>query len=502
MENNQIGFQLAYCNLPTNKNFNITYTPDENTVSYTYHVYKNNELVKTVDIDSNRSTNIYFDATGTYQVETVNYDVNGNFTTKKSCSYILDKEKPILTVGEESMTLIQGGTIDIMGNVKAEDAIDGDLTTSITTNSKELDFKELGMKKLTYTVSDQAGNVTTKSVYVHVVQDPMGLLLMQTIIILSLIFLAAYILRYRHSLSLEKRIEKYSIHPVIDTRKSIYGKVFGYIKNMVNSVKQGLSKSVFLTNYSKRYEKYVGTIDYDTKDGMDFVAIKFLVSVLFVGIAVFSKAIQLKLIGLYEIWIPLLAGFFLPDVLFWVQYKVYRRKLENDLLQAIIVMNNAFKSGRSVTQAIYLVSTELKGVIAREYQKMYQEINLGLGVEEVFKRFADRVEFEEVNYLTASLSIINKTGGNIIRVFDSIEKNLVNKKKLRLELNSLTGGSKIIVNALFFVPILFVAFIWVVSPDYFMPLFTNPFGILLLVFMALYYVIYIICVRWIMKVRM
>ena len=502
MENNKIGFQSTYCNLPTNKNFNITYTPDENTVSYTYHVYKNNQLIKTVEIDSNRSTNIFFDATGNYQVEAINYDANGDFSTKKSCSYILDKEKPILKVNEESLTFVKGETINFMENVKAEDAVDGDLTKYITTNSKEIDLSSVGMKKLTYTVSDQAGNVASKSVYLHVVEDQIGLMVMQMIIIISLMFVSAYMLRYRRSLILEKRIEKFSINPVIDTRKSIYGKVAGYIKNIVNSVKQGLGKSVFLTKYSKRYEKYVGTIDADSKDGMDFVAVKFLVGILFIIIAVISKVIKFKLISLYEIWIPLLAGFFLPDILFLVQYKIYRKKLENDLLQAIIVMNNAFKSGRSVTQAIYLVSSELKGSIAHEFQRMYDEINLGLSIEEVFKRFADRVELEEVNYLTASLSIINRTGGNIIRVFDSIEKNLINKKKLRLELNSLTGGSKIIVNVLLFVPILFVAFIWVVSPDYFIPLFTHPLGVMLLIFMVLYYIVYIICVRWIMKVRM
>ena len=109
---------------------------------------------------------------------------------------------------------------------------------------------------------------------------------------------------------------------------------------------------------------------------------------------------------------------------------------------------------------------------------------------------------EEVTYLTASLSIINKTGGNIIRVFNSIEKTLVNKKKLRLELNSLTSGSKIIVNVLFFVPLLFVLFVGIVSPDYFMPFITNPFGILMLILIILLYIIYIIVIKQIMKVRM
>ena len=49
-------------------------------------------------------------------------------------------------------------------------------------------------------------------------------------------------------------------------------------------------------------------------------------------------------------------------------------KMENDLLQAIIIMNNAFKSGYSIMQAIYLVYTEMEGPISIEFKKMYMDI--------------------------------------------------------------------------------------------------------------------------------
>ena len=142
-------------------------------------------------------------------------------------------------------------------------------------------------------------------------------------------------------------------------------------------------------------------------------------------------------------------------------------------------MNNAFKSGRSITQAIELVSHELDGPIKEEFRKMYLEISFGLSIDVVFKRFAERIQLEEITYLTASLTILNKTGGNIIKVFSSIEKSLFNKKKLKLELNSLTGGSKIIVMALFLVPILFMVFVSFINPDYFVPLYTTKIGLIL-----------------------
>ena len=176
--------------------------------------------------------------------------------------------------------------------------------------------------------------------------------------------------------------------------------------------------------------------------------------------------------------------------------------MENDLLQAIMVMNNAFKSGRSIIQAVELVTKELDGPMAKEFKKMHLELTLGLSIDIVFTRFSERVKIEEASYLTASLTILNKTGGNIIKVFNSIEKSLFNKKKLKLELSSLTGSSRIIVYALISIPILFVTLIALINPTYFVPLYTTKLGAILTGIMLIVYIGYIMVVRKVMKVRM
>ena len=137
---------------------------------------------------------------------------------------------------------------------------------------------------------------------------------------------------------------------------------------------------------------------------MDLVAIKILCGILCVIIAVFAKTIQFKIFNIYDIYLPLILGFFLPDMIYYIKYKTYKTQLENDLLQAIIIMNNAFKSGRSIVQAIDLVSKELEGPMAEEFKKMHLEISFGLGIDIVFKRLYDRLQIEEIAYLTASLA--------------------------------------------------------------------------------------------------
>ena len=78
-------------------------------------------------------------------------------------------------------------------------------------------------------------------------------------------------------------------------------------------------------------------------------------------------------------------------------------------------MNNSFKSGRSITQSIDTVAEELEGPMGEEFHIMSLELLYGLEIDVVFERFAKRIDMEEASYLTASLTILNKTGGDIIK---------------------------------------------------------------------------------------
>ena len=108
---------------------------------------------------------------------------------------------------------------------------------------------------------------------------------------------------------------------------------------------------------------------------------------------------------------------------------------------------------------------------------------------------------EEANYIASTLAILNKTGGNIVMVFSSIEKTLFDKKKLEEELKNSTAASNLVVKVLMVIPIFFVLFIYVISPGYFEPLFLSSLGYFILFIMILMFSVYIYLLNKIMKVR-
>ena len=329
----------------------------------------------------------------------------------------------------------------------------------------------------------------------------MNIFIVQTVVMILLAIVIFYLIIYNNSLKLEKRIAKYSISSIKDDSISFFDLLANEYKKMVAKLTKALKKSVFLKKYSLKFNKYI-TYEND-KDvcAMDYVSNKFYISIAFILIITFARIIEGKFPSILDIMVSALLGFFLIDIYFKFYDYVKKKQIEQDLLNAIIIMNNAFRSGRSTMQAIEIVSKELKGPIAQEFKKMHLEISYGLSLDVVFERFSKLVESEEVSYITSSLSILNKTGGNIIKVFSSIEKILFSKRKLKQEMKSLTSSATMISKILLIMPFLFVGIITILNPSYFMPLFNTNLGNILLFLILLIYGLYAYIVNKIMKVR-
>lgn len=516
------GLSLDYSLAPTNQDLDIIFTPDSNIVSFKYRIFKNSSDNLIIDgeldnpniiyndyvlVNSNKPVNIILSETGNYKLEIITTDSLGNNRVINSGIYVIDKEAPKITISDYNNQTIEyrkgEDTINPLDGVTVYDNYDGDLLESLVTNYDELDFNKTGIKELKYTVSDTSGNVATKIININVTDSNIGIIrIWQILIVLCLLPFLIYLTIYNRAVKLEKRITKYSVEPLKKYTYSMFDKFLSIYLKMIEYIKPIVSKSVFITKHSKKFDKYVGIVDNIHKDSMELICSKIIVSVVVLILAIFAKTIQFKTLALEEVFIPIILGYLLLDIYYILKYKQYRRRLENDLLQAIIVMNNSFKSGRSITQAIEIVTRELDGPIADEFKLMHLQLQFGLSLDVAFAKFASRINIEEVNYLTASLTILNRTGGNIIKVFSSIERTLFNKKKLKLELRSLTGSSRIIMYLLTFLPVFLVIIISLVNPDYFISLYTTPIGMIILGFALIIYISYIVVVRRVMKIRM
>lgn len=325
------------------------------------------------------------------------------------------------------------------------------------------------------------------------------LTIIQVIIMIVLFCIIILLLRQSKAIKCEKRIARYSISPLEYKDKSFADIVYDKYYRGVIKLSKVLKKSKFITKKSLKYEKYLGYLP--NFEVIDFISNKIIISGIYIIITIFSITLQTRVVTILELIINLTIGYYLLDVYLYYRQKYMKKVIEKQVLKAVIVMNNAFKAGKSTMQAIYIASQELVPPLNYEFKRMYDEMQYGLSIDVVFDRLSKRVDNEAIQYLASSLIILNKTGGNIIKVFSSIERTLFDNQKLNEELKNLTASSNVVVKILLCIPFIFTFLIFILSPTYFNPLFDSSLGHIVILLIILIFISYIWFLQRIMKVK-
>ena len=326
-------------------------------------------------------------------------------------------------------------------------------------------------------------------------------IIVQSVIVITLVVLVFQIVKLKNAIDLEKRILRFSIFYITEKPVSFFDKLGSYYGKLIRIISKFIGKSKAIVNFSNRYKKYLDSTKVIRENTLDILSNKILISLLALIITVISDVLRRQDVSILQILLSLLVGFFIPDVFLYLNYKRKQKRIEEDLLKAVIIMSNAFKSGRSIMQAVEVVSKELDGPISEEFRKMYIDLTYGLELEIAFERLANRIKLEETKYLASSLVILNKTGGNVVKVFSSIERSFFERKKLEDELKSVTALSNFVFKILVAIPLVIFVMIYIFNPAYFVPFVTTNIGKVILVLILLIYTIYIIIVRKVIRIR-
>lgn len=326
-------------------------------------------------------------------------------------------------------------------------------------------------------------------------------IVVQLLLILIAIIIMYYMIRTIKLMNLEKRILRFSVFSLTDKPLSLFDKIKVYYDKIISKISNLLSRSKLINKSSKRYEKYIDRTKIIKTNTIDIISNKIIVSIFAVVITIISDVLRGHGISLIQLLISMVIGYFIIDLILIISHKRNQKQIEDDFLKAVLIMSNAFKSGRSIMQAVEFVSKELDGPVGEEFKKMYIDLNYGLDLEVVFDRMAKRINLEETRYMASSLVIINKTGGNIIKIFSSIEKSFFERKKLNDELKSVTALSQFVFKTLVTIPIIVFIMIYILNPTYFMPFINTLIGNIILTIIIFIYVLYIVIVKKVIKVK-
>ncbi len=316
-----------------------------------------------------------------------------------------------------------------------------------------------------------------------------------TILVVFIVATILWLYFTLRSIRLQKRIENHVVSnehldciSIADQIENWFHRILENLENKIQKMHIGQ-----WVPFSKPEEEFKSQLTFFIEKILSSFSF-LIIYLVFITLKGFSFSIWFFLI----VWV---AGWYLPNFGFYLKKRFLKKQIQSDLLKAISLMNHSFQSGKSMIQAIQLVAEELDGPLSQEFHKMHQDMLHGLSFETAFTRFQERIGLEEIQYITAALSIFSKTGGNIMTMFSSIEKSFYTRKRLDMELKATISSSQLVFYLLLLLPIFLWVLIGIVDPTYFSLFFESALGILLFCIILCIYFLYIIIIRNIMKIE-
>lgn len=158
------------------------------------------------------------------------------------------------------------------------------------------------------------------------------------------------------------------------------------------------------------------------------------------------------------------------------------------LPDALELISRALRSGHSLASGINLVADEMSQPIAGEFNRCYEEQNLGIPLEEALEGMTERVPNLDLRFFATAVILQRQTGGDLAEILDKIGHLVRERFQIYGAIQALTGEGRLSgIVLLALPPILFVV-MYRLNPDYVMVLFTDEIGKLMLtgaVFMQL-----------------
>jgi tight adherence protein B len=164
--------------------------------------------------------------------------------------------------------------------------------------------------------------------------------------------------------------------------------------------------------------------------------------------------------------IAAIVGLFVPG--FYVNYAAKKRinAFDNQLSDTLNLWVNALRSGYSVLQGMEAIATELSPPVSVEFERVVQEVRLGLSVSQALDNMLRRVPSEDLDLVITAVNIQREVGGNLAEVLDTISFTIRERVRIKGEIRTLTAQGRLSGWIISFLPIALGAILFVINPEY------------------------------------
>ena len=156
------------------------------------------------------------------------------------------------------------------------------------------------------------------------------------------------------------------------------------------------------------------------------------------------------------------------------RYRNYIRQISHQLPEVFDVMARSVRAGQTVPSAFRLVAEEFGPPISAEFGHCYEQQNLGISFETAVRELPRKLPVMELRILAVALLVQSRSGGNLIELLSSLATMARKRMRTQQRIKALTGEARMQAVVLIVLPVIALAAVLVLSPDYATALLERP----------------------------
>lgn len=182
--------------------------------------------------------------------------------------------------------------------------------------------------------------------------------------------------------------------------------------------------------------------------------------------------------GLHPGLLPVVGGLLALVPVAWLFWRRKRRlkAFGVQLPEALDMLARSLRSGQSLNAGFSMVASEFSAPLGREFSRVFEELNLGVSVEDALESLTERIPNTDLRFFATAVVLQRQTGGDLAEILDKISHLIRERFQIWGQVQALTGEGRLSGVVLLALPVLLFFVMLRLNHDYVMVLFNDPMG--------------------------
>jgi tight adherence protein B len=142
-------------------------------------------------------------------------------------------------------------------------------------------------------------------------------------------------------------------------------------------------------------------------------------------------------------------------------------------------MVRALRAGLPISEAIVNAGQEIGDPVGVEFRGIEAGMRLGRDLDSLLWDIARRVDVPEFRFFIIALNVQRETGGNLAETLNNLSDVLRRRRAMRAKARAMASEARASTMILGSLPVVVTGILFITSPTYIMPMFTDVRGLVM-----------------------